>query len=97
MVTLKGSKEEEFLDTGLDFKTVHYIEKRVKDGDYSGDVKDDLKKTGHSDERIEEHMQYVSRHRGGIPYHTLASRIVFIVGGSLLFAVIIVALLLFYY
>ncbi len=93
----KDSGREEFLNTGLDFRTVHYIEKRMKDGDYSGDVKDDLKKAGHDDERIEEHMNYVSRHRGGIPYHSIASRIVFIAGGIIMFTAIIIALLIFYY
>jgi len=91
------SSEKDFLNTDLNFKTVHYIEKRVKDGDSIEDVHKDLQKTEKDPEKITKHIDYVSEHRIKMPYHGVLLRMIFIICGVVIFSAIIMSLLFYFY
>ena len=91
------SSEKDFLNTDLNFETVHYIEKRIKKGDSIEDVNKDLKKTENDPEKIAKHIDYVSKHKVKMPYHSVLLRLIFIICGVVIFSAIITSLFIYFY
>lgn len=82
---------KEFLAPKLDFKIVHYIEKRAKSGHTLDEIRKDLTKGGAKPEVIDKHIDYVHRHKGGVPVHSPWAMVLFALSGVIFISLLIAA------
>jgi hypothetical protein len=76
----KMSEIKSFLNPGLSFRLIHYIENRAKQGHTYGDIRKDLLR-GHSSQLVDRHINYVETHKAKIPLHSFNWHMLFFGAG----------------
>ena len=79
---------KKFLDTELDFRLVHYIEKRAGHGDTHEDIRKDLMRGGRSASTVDKYLKYVDEHKSRINLHSIYWQLAFFAVGLFLFLLI---------
>jgi len=75
------------LAPGLDFRMIHYIEKRAHNGDSMPDIRQELAK-GHDLKSVDKCIKYVKDHKMPVSQHNLTSQLIYF--GVGLFVVLLV-------
>jgi len=85
---MTGEDHKEFLNTELDFKLVHYIEKRAGHGDTVDEIKKDLLRGGRKNQEVNKYLDYVEKHKSKINMHNIWWQLTFFGVGLLVILLI---------
>jgi len=91
----KHEDHMDFVNPGLDFKLVHYVEKRAHHGDTLDNIRKDLLRGGRKKEEIQKYIDYVETHKSKINLHNIWWQLAFF--GIGLFILLLIGAAVYYF